>query len=150
MATSFWLPLASKAFAAAPPPRPPQPIRAIWMVSEPAAWTCGMETPARAETAATLPVVLRKSRREVTRGSDSFIIHLPDATEGAAIRKNHIGARVSPPASSPELVDGIPPFPVWHHQSTLLRVGTPARRSWSFAKVLDAMEGFGSKLECAL
>src|SRR5437660_7245417 len=97
MATSLSGPFfAVKALSAAPPPRPPQPTRATWMVSEPAAWTCGMETPARAETAATLPVVLRKSRREVTRGSDSFIIHLPDAKEGAIIRKNRPGRRSEP------------------------------------------------------
>src|SRR5438309_6656476 len=66
MATSFVGPfLTDRALSAAPPPRPPQPIRATWMVLFSAACTCGMAAPARAETAAILPVLLINSRREV-------------------------------------------------------------------------------------
>src|SRR5262249_15281063 len=52
------------ALAAAPVPRPPQPTSAKRIVLSSPAWTEGMATPARAEAAATWPVVLRKSRRD--------------------------------------------------------------------------------------
>src|ERR1051326_4993643 len=57
--------LTDRALAAAPVPRPPQPISATWMVLLSAVWTCGRATPARAEAAASLPVFLINSRREV-------------------------------------------------------------------------------------
>src|SRR6266511_1150972 len=44
------------------------------MVLFSAAWTCGRVTPARADTAASLPVFLMKLRREVTWLGASFII----------------------------------------------------------------------------
>ena len=66
MATSLIGPLlVARALAAAPVPRPPQPTRATWIVLSSPAWTDGTATPARAEAAATWPVVLRKSRRDV-------------------------------------------------------------------------------------
>src|ERR1041385_228839 len=66
MATSFTgPPVELSALSAAPVPRPPQPIKATWMRLLPAAWTRGKVTPARAEAAAIVPVVLIKSRREV-------------------------------------------------------------------------------------
>src|SRR5690349_3754502 len=66
MATSLMGPrLTARAFAAAPPPRPPQPTRIIWIRSLPAACTAGIATPAKAETAADLPLVLMNSRRLV-------------------------------------------------------------------------------------
>ena len=66
IATSLTGPrLTDSAFAAAPPPRPPQPMRATWIRSLPAAWTAGIATLAKAETAANLPVVLMNSRRLV-------------------------------------------------------------------------------------
>src|SRR5437588_6091522 len=66
--------LVERALPAAPPPRPPQPTKATWTVLFPAAWTCGMATPANAETAANRPVFLRNSRRELSRFDSSFII----------------------------------------------------------------------------
>src|SRR5438045_8686323 len=68
MATSLIGPIfeVANAFAAAPVPRPPQPIKASWRVLSSAAWTCGMAIPAKAEAAAIRPVVFRNSRREVT------------------------------------------------------------------------------------
>ncbi len=66
--------LVESAFPAAPPPRPPQPTNATWRVLFPAAWTCGMATPARAEAAANRPVFLRNSRREVGETEASFIM----------------------------------------------------------------------------
>src|SRR5580692_8502399 len=65
--------LTDSALAAAPPPRPPQPIRATWIRSLPAAWTAGMATLAKAETAANLPVVLMNSRRDAEAGMDDFM-----------------------------------------------------------------------------
>src|SRR5262245_11644319 len=44
------------------------------MSSLDAAWTAGMETPARADTAAKRPVVLMNSRRVVRELEDSFIV----------------------------------------------------------------------------
>src|SRR5882672_921640 len=78
-------------FPAAPVPRPPQPTRAIWMVPLSAPWTCGRATPARAETAASLPVFLMKVRREVGGVSDSFIKcllnHVPDGGATVSIQE---------------------------------------------------------------
>src|SRR5262249_43428285 len=66
MATSLTGPrLTDSAFAAAPPPRPPQPTRAIWIRSLPAAWTAGIATLAKAENTADLLLVLMNSRRLV-------------------------------------------------------------------------------------
>src|ERR1043166_8858357 len=65
--------LVEGALAAAPLPRPPQPTRATWTVLLPAAWTCGIATPARAETAAIRPVFFKNSRREVSGLEASFI-----------------------------------------------------------------------------
>ena len=45
-------PVTDKALCAAPVPRPPQPMRATWIVLSSAAWTKGILTPASAETAA--------------------------------------------------------------------------------------------------
>src|ERR1035438_1616142 len=74
MATSLTGPrLTERALAAAPPPRPPQPIRATWIRSLPAAWTAGMATLAKAETAANLPVFLMNSRRDAETGMDDFM-----------------------------------------------------------------------------
>src|SRR3954465_12332367 len=67
MATSLigpWF-LVARALSAAPVPRPPQPTSATWIVLSSPAWTAGTATPARAEVAATAPVVFRKSRRDV-------------------------------------------------------------------------------------
>ena len=66
----------TRALAAAPVPRPPQPTRATWIVLSSAAWTAGTATPARAEAAATWPVVLRKSRRDAL-GFDSVMMLAP-------------------------------------------------------------------------
>src|SRR5438876_12416822 len=55
--------LVARALATAPVPRPPQPTRAIWIVPDSPACTCGSATPARAEAAAILPVVVIMSRR---------------------------------------------------------------------------------------
>src|SRR4051794_7123532 len=64
MATSLIGPcFVARALAAAPVPRPPQPTRATRIVLSSAAWTAGTTTPERAEAAATVPPVLRKSRR---------------------------------------------------------------------------------------
>ena len=66
MATSLTGPcLTDMALAAAPVPRPPQPIRATWIVLSSAAWTRGTAMPASAEAAATRPVFFRNSRRDV-------------------------------------------------------------------------------------
>src|SRR5690349_3883895 len=56
--------LVLRALAAAPVPRPPQPTSATRMVLSAAACTAGTVTPARAEAVATVPVALRKSRRD--------------------------------------------------------------------------------------
>src|SRR5208337_3671286 len=74
MATNFTGPrLTESALAAAPPPRPPQPIRAIWIRSLPAAWTAGMATLAKAETAANLPAVSMNLRRVVEVSLEKFM-----------------------------------------------------------------------------
>src|SRR5262245_44914520 len=71
MATSLMGPdLVEREFSAAPVPRPPQPTRATWMVSSPAAWTAGRERPARAEAVA--PAVSRAWRRDGPPGVVSF------------------------------------------------------------------------------
>src|SRR5947208_2272045 len=64
MATSLTLASARRAWAAAPVPRLPQPIRPIRNVSLPAAWTAGVSPVSRAAPARPAEVV-RKSRREV-------------------------------------------------------------------------------------
>ena len=77
MATSLIGPcLVSSALAAAPVPRPPQPTRATWIVLFSAACTEGIVTPARAEAVATVPVVLRKSRRD-SLGIESVMLSAP-------------------------------------------------------------------------
>src|SRR6202167_2039816 len=74
MATSLTGPrLMESALAAAPPPRPPQPIKATWIRSLPAAWTAGMATLAKAEAAANLPVFLMNSRRDAETCMDDFM-----------------------------------------------------------------------------
>ncbi len=66
MATSLIGPLlVASALAAAPVPRPPQPISATRIVLSSPAWTNGAENPASDVAAATVPVVLRNSRRDV-------------------------------------------------------------------------------------
>src|SRR5713226_7636737 len=70
MATSLVGPvLTDKELLAAPPPRPPHPIRATDIVSPPAAWTCGIIMPAKADAAADaaaiLPEVFSNSRRDM-------------------------------------------------------------------------------------
>ena len=57
-------PVARKASAAAPLPRPPQPIRARRIVLSSAACTRGIVTAASAEPAASVPLHCRNSRRE--------------------------------------------------------------------------------------
>src|SRR5436189_5687025 len=74
MATSLIGPfLTESASPTAPVPRPPQPTSATWMVLFSAAWTWGMATPARADAAANLPVLLINSRREVRESWCGFI-----------------------------------------------------------------------------
>lgn len=48
-------------------------MSAIWIWSLPEAWTLGSATPANAEAAASRPVLLRNSRREVEEKEASFI-----------------------------------------------------------------------------
>src|SRR5438034_4681141 len=82
MATNLMGPLlVAKALSAAPVPRPPQPTRATWTSPLPAAWTCGIATPAKAEAAAMRLVALMNSRRVVRELEDSFIMR--DHREGA-------------------------------------------------------------------
>ena len=77
MATSLIGPfLTDRALAAAPVPRPPQPIKATWIVLFSAAWTCGMATPARAEAAAIRPVFFRNSRRDAVFGVSWLIVQV--------------------------------------------------------------------------
>ncbi len=67
MATSLIGPcLTDRALTAAPVPRPPQPIRATWIVLSSAAWTRGTANPARVVAAAIRPVFFKNSRREET------------------------------------------------------------------------------------
>src|SRR5579871_5383134 len=74
MATSLIGPLlVESAFTAAPLPRPPQPTRATRIRSLPAAWTAGMSSAVRAETAATPPAVLRNCRRVVPEFLSGFM-----------------------------------------------------------------------------
>ena len=78
MATSLMGPLlVDSALAAAPVPRPPQPTRATWIRSLPAAWTEGMATLARADAAARRPVFCNNSRREETGRLASLIGRAP-------------------------------------------------------------------------
>src|SRR3974390_501097 len=78
MATSLIAPLldVDSALAAAPVPRPPQPTRATWIRSVPAAWTEGMATLARADAAARRPVFCNNSRREETGRFASLMVGL--------------------------------------------------------------------------
>ena len=78
MATSLMGPLlvVDSALAAAPVPRPPQPTRATWIRSVPAAWTEGMATLARADAAARRPVFCNNSRREETGRFASLMVGL--------------------------------------------------------------------------
>src|SRR3984957_20140346 len=77
MATSLMGPLlVDSALTAAPVPRPPQPTRATWIRSVPAAWTEGMATLARADAAARRPVFWNNSRREETGLLASLIVGL--------------------------------------------------------------------------
>src|SRR6267143_7330952 len=79
IAISLTLPSVLRAWSAAPEPRPPQPINAIFSVSLPAA--CAPRStdnpPSRAPPATTVEVFLRKSRRVLCAGEvgwfDSFI-----------------------------------------------------------------------------
>ena len=57
------------ALAAAPDPRPPQPIRATRIVSSPAAYTRGPTAARNADPAATRPVPFKNSRRDVPLAS---------------------------------------------------------------------------------
>src|SRR6266850_15255 len=108
MATSLIGPfLTESASPAAPVPRPPQPTSATWMVLFSAAWTWGMATPARADTAAILPVFLMNSRREVRESWVSFIgdifLTLPERCQ---FKKNRVhtalcGARHGPRGRAP-------------------------------------------------
>src|SRR5262249_13959490 len=88
--------LVASALAAAPVPRPPQPISATWIVLSSAACTAGIATPARAEVAATCPVVLRKSRREVDVGeldsARALVVGLGSVIS-AAPRSGNMGIR---------------------------------------------------------
>src|SRR5512137_2589216 len=77
MATSLTGPrLTSKAFAAAPDPRPPQPTRATWIVLFSPAYMRGAMVAATADTAASRPVSLRNSRRDVSFCVISLIVGL--------------------------------------------------------------------------
>src|SRR5580693_2407784 len=93
MATSLMGPqFVDSALPAAPVPRPPQPTRATWIRSVPAAWTGGMAmparavvpapwtggmaTPAKADAAARRPVFCNNSRREETGRFASLIFGL--------------------------------------------------------------------------
>src|SRR6266850_1725113 len=68
IATSFIGPLLTdRASTAAPPPRPPQPINATWIVLFSAAWTCGRATPGSVEFDVRLIV-----RRNVPFGINRF------------------------------------------------------------------------------
>ena len=81
MATSLIGPfLTDRALAAAPVPRPPQPIRATWIVLFSAAWTCGITPAARAEAAAIRPVFSKFTTR---RGRFSRFIGLPSCRRRA-------------------------------------------------------------------
>jgi hypothetical protein len=61
-------PVTPIASLAAPVPRPPQPTNATRNPSLPAAWTAGILIPESADAAATVPVALRKERRDVFIG----------------------------------------------------------------------------------
>ena len=74
MATSLaGPPLAVRALATAPVPRPPHPTSAMRIVLFSAACTWGNANPANADTAAIVPVLLRKLRRDVRRSLLSFM-----------------------------------------------------------------------------
>src|SRR3954452_21788981 len=87
MATSLMGPLwlVESAFVAAPVPRPPQPTRATWTVSVPAAWTEGMAMLASADAAASRPVFWNNSRREEVGWIASLMVGLR-SLEGRAPR----------------------------------------------------------------
>src|SRR5439155_8007897 len=93
MATSLIGPfLTDRAFSPAPVPRPPQPIRATWMVLLSAACTCGTASPARAEaTAAWLDFAIN-SRRDMLlltvdllavrwEGESGYVVEFPGFSE---------------------------------------------------------------------
>src|SRR4051812_24100777 len=94
--------LVASALAAAPVPRPPQPTRATRIVLSSAAWTDGTATPARADAAATWPVVFRKSRRDADgfagvgagEGFGSVMVrHLGWGASGRKVRGGRLSAR---------------------------------------------------------
>src|SRR5437764_992308 len=78
MATSLMGPLwlVESAFVAAPVPRPPQPTKATWTMSVPAAWTEGMTMLASADAAASRPVFWNNSRREEVGWIASLMVGL--------------------------------------------------------------------------
>src|SRR5438105_505406 len=87
MATSLTGPCrVERASPTAPVPRPPQPTRAMRMVLSSAAWTAGTATPARAEAVATVPVVLRKSRRDAP-GFGSLMKSAPWREKGRTVQE---------------------------------------------------------------
>src|SRR4051794_14333977 len=99
MATSLIGPLlVDRALAAAPVPRPPQPIRASLIVLSSPACTCGTATPASAETAATRPVSLRNARRDVPPFGSVMeeLLRRVDQGFGRARRASRPGGRHGP------------------------------------------------------
>jgi hypothetical protein len=67
--------LTDRASTAAPDPRPPQPTRANWMVLFSPAYMRDVRPPTRAEVAASRPVFIRNSRRDVL-GVVSLIVNV--------------------------------------------------------------------------
>ena len=106
MATSLTGPfLTDMASAAAPVPRPPQPIKATRIVLSSAAWTCGTTTPANAVAAAILPVFFRNSRRDADclSGFIRFAPRQENRKEGeAGWSSSHGVLRRQPQSRSPK------------------------------------------------
>src|SRR5205807_254183 len=98
LAPPFWT---ERAFLAAPPPRPPQPIRAILIWLLPWACTAGRATPARADMAvAAWAVVFRNSRREV--GGEERERAGVFIGSHAQMTMRHLSTRKAPAASPTE------------------------------------------------
>src|SRR5271170_7725406 len=130
MATSLIGPcLVLRASAAAPVPRPPQPTKATWIVLFSAACTAGITTPDRAEAVATVPVVLRKSRRDAL-GIESVMMSAPWGDRAQSAGGNTSRLRYSSSRSSRQDSSGMHTTRVAIEQPTSGTAHPHARR-WS-------------------
>ena len=96
------------AFIAAPLPRPPQPIRPIFSVSLPAAWTIrALDSMPASEPAAIVAVpCLRKSRREFELAAESEADLEVDMMAPSSSVENAYATRQAAPFGSSRRSDG--------------------------------------------